>query len=69
MVRETCPAILMITALPAPDSASSVTSMWRLSWWATRPCAPLVQNCPRGRRAECDSPGSRKRFADLVEQH
>ena len=31
MARETCPAILMITSSPAPDSASSVTSVWRLS--------------------------------------
>src|SRR6266851_5018820 len=31
MARETCPAMLMITSSPAPDSASSVTSVWRLS--------------------------------------
>src|ERR1019366_1830101 len=31
MARETCPAILMITSSPAPDSASSVTNVWRLS--------------------------------------
>src|SRR5450759_402812 len=31
MARETCPAILMITSSPAPDSESSVTSVWRLS--------------------------------------
>jgi len=27
MARETCPAMLMITSSPAPDSASSVTSV------------------------------------------
>jgi hypothetical protein len=26
--------MLMITSSPAPDSASSVTSVWRLSWSA-----------------------------------
>jgi hypothetical protein len=31
MARETCPAMLMITSSPAPDSESSVTSVWRLS--------------------------------------
>src|ERR1035441_6870386 len=31
MARETCPAMLMITSSPAPDSASSVTNVWRLS--------------------------------------
>src|SRR5450759_1623384 len=31
MARETCPAMLMITSAPAPDSESSVTSVWR-SW-------------------------------------
>src|ERR1035441_6461790 len=31
MARETCPAALMITSSPAPDSESSVTSVWRLS--------------------------------------
>jgi hypothetical protein len=30
MARETCPAMLMITSSPAPDSAGSVTSVWRL---------------------------------------
>jgi hypothetical protein len=29
MARETCPAMLMITSSPAPNSASSVTSVWR----------------------------------------
>ena len=33
MARETCPAMLMITSSPAPDSGSSVTSMWRLRFW------------------------------------
>src|SRR6185312_10746649 len=31
IARETCPAMLMITSSPAPDSESSVTSVWRLS--------------------------------------
>src|ERR1022692_1191380 len=31
MARETWPAMLMITSSPAPDSASSVTRVWRLS--------------------------------------
>src|ERR1039458_3409528 len=31
MARETCPAMLMITSSPAPNSASSVTSVCRLS--------------------------------------
>jgi hypothetical protein len=31
MARETCPAMLMITSSPAPDSASSVTNVWRAS--------------------------------------
>ncbi len=31
MARETCPAMSIITSSPAPDSASSVTSVWRLS--------------------------------------
>ena len=30
MARETCPAMLMMTSSPAPDSASSVTRVWRL---------------------------------------
>ncbi len=38
MARETCPAMLMITSSPAPDSASSVTSVWRLS--CHRPFTP-----------------------------
>src|SRR5713101_5723803 len=38
MARETCPAILMITSSPAPDSASSVTKVWRLS--CHRPVTP-----------------------------
>src|SRR5882757_7010935 len=38
MARETWPAILMITSSPAPDSASSVTSVWRLS--CHRPFTP-----------------------------
>jgi hypothetical protein len=31
LARDTCPAMLMIPSSPAPDSASSVTSVWRLS--------------------------------------
>src|ERR1035437_4367790 len=31
MARETCPAMLIITSSPAPDSESSVTSVCRLS--------------------------------------
>src|ERR1039458_441817 len=31
MARETCPAMLIITSSPAPDSDSSVTSVCRLS--------------------------------------
>jgi hypothetical protein len=31
MARETCPAMLMMTSSPAPDSESSVTSVCRLS--------------------------------------
>src|ERR1017187_5125517 len=31
MARETCPAALMLTSSPAPDSESSVISVWRLS--------------------------------------
>jgi hypothetical protein len=31
MARETWPAILTITSPSAPDSASSVTKVWRLS--------------------------------------
>jgi len=31
MARETCPAMLMMTSSPAPDSASSVSSVCRLS--------------------------------------
>src|ERR1022692_3734602 len=31
MARETCPAMLMMTSSPAPDSESSVTSACRLS--------------------------------------
>jgi hypothetical protein len=31
MARETCPAMLMMSSSPAPDSASSVTSVRRLS--------------------------------------
>src|ERR1035437_7086785 len=31
MARDTCPAMLIITSSPAPDSDSSVTSVWRLS--------------------------------------
>ena len=31
VARETCPAMLTITSSPAPDSASSVTSVWRSS--------------------------------------
>src|ERR1035437_6997544 len=31
MAAETCPAMLMITSSPAPDSESSVTSVYRLS--------------------------------------
>src|SRR5713101_1506989 len=38
MARETCPAMLMITSSPAPDSASSVTKVWRLS--CHRPFTP-----------------------------
>src|ERR1017187_5337196 len=38
MARETWPAILMITSSPAPDSDSSVTSVWRLS--CHRPFTP-----------------------------
>src|ERR1035437_7772452 len=38
MARETCPAMLMITSSPEPDSASSVTSVWRLS--CHRPFTP-----------------------------
>jgi hypothetical protein len=38
MARETCPAMLMITSSPAPDSASSVISVWRLS--CHRPVTP-----------------------------
>src|SRR5260370_3226389 len=38
MARDTCPAMLMITSSPAPDSASSVTSVWRLS--CQRPFTP-----------------------------
>src|ERR1700687_2069710 len=38
MARETCPAILMIPSSPAPDSASSVTKVWRLS--CHRPFTP-----------------------------
>jgi hypothetical protein len=38
MARDTCPAMLMITSSPAPDSASSVTSVWRLS--CHRPFTP-----------------------------
>jgi hypothetical protein len=30
LARETCPAMLMIASSPAPGSASSVTSVWRL---------------------------------------
>jgi len=40
MARETCPAILMITSSPAPDSASSVTSVCRLS--CHRPTTPAL---------------------------
>src|ERR1035437_344329 len=29
VARETCPAMLMITSSPAPDSAISVTNVWR----------------------------------------
>jgi hypothetical protein len=36
MARDTRPAMLMITSSPAPDSASSVTSVWRLSCHALR---------------------------------
>src|SRR5664279_4894548 len=38
MARETCPAMLMMTSSPAPDAASSVTSVWRLS--CHRPFTP-----------------------------
>jgi len=38
MARETCPAMLIITSSPAPDSASSVTKVWRLS--CHRPFTP-----------------------------
>src|SRR5512147_224091 len=31
MARDTWPAMLMMTSSPAPDSASSVTRVWRLS--------------------------------------
>ena len=31
MARETCPAMLMMTSSPAPDSENSVTSVWLLS--------------------------------------
>src|SRR5260370_14020884 len=31
MARDTCPAMLMVTASHVPDSASSVTSVWRLA--------------------------------------
>src|SRR6202049_310904 len=38
MARDTWPAMLMITSSPAPDSASSVTKVWRLS--CHRPFTP-----------------------------
>src|SRR3954464_6344200 len=38
IARDTCPAMLMITSSPAPDSASSVTRVWRLS--CQRPFTP-----------------------------
>src|ERR1039458_4396549 len=38
MARETCPAMLMITSSPAPDSASSATKVRRLS--GHRPFTP-----------------------------
>src|ERR1035437_4886046 len=38
MARETWPAMLMMTLSPAPDSASSVASVWRLS--CHRPFTP-----------------------------
>jgi hypothetical protein len=41
MARETCLAMLMITSSPAPDSASSVTSAWRLS--CHRPFTPAFR--------------------------
>jgi hypothetical protein len=39
MARETGQAMLMMASSPAPDSASSVTSVWRLS--GTRGLEPI----------------------------
>ena len=38
MARDTGPAMFMTTSLPAPNSDSSVTNVWRLgsNWWEGR---------------------------------
>jgi hypothetical protein len=45
------PKLLMITSPPAPDSESSVTSAWRLSWcenrWARGRSSKWVYGAPR----------------------
>jgi len=47
MARATCPAMLMITSSPAPDSASSITSVWRSSCHRLfTPANRIRQNLP-----------------------
>ena len=62
--RETCPAMLMITSSPAPDSASSATSVWRLS--CQRPPDAGSVADPRVRRSRRMPPPHRWAFAWLA---
>src|ERR1700690_2836227 len=36
MAHDTCPAMLIITSSPAPDSESAVTSACRLLYWCAK---------------------------------
>ena len=52
MVRETWPAMLMMTR-PAPDSATSVTSEWRLRMQEAKHSFRGATIAPHRRRAGC----------------